>query len=98
MACCRSEAEKREETFRQLICDLSEYINTSDATMIAYLKNIPEAAPSKTGLELLKELHVKGKYTATRAQPLVDLMMSIKRNDLAERVQQYQRVYPDVGK
>ena len=65
--------------------------------MIAYLKNIPDSEPSKTGLELLRDLHVKGQYTATRAQPLVDLMRSIKRIDLAERVEEYQSVYPDVG-
>lgn len=91
--------QKREETFRQLICDLSEHVTEDDASRIRYLQIMPESTARKSGLELLKELHREGKFTSTESQPLVTLMKAIKRHDLADIVvHKYQSVYRDTSK
>ena len=92
---CSERFEDRDEAFRKLLCDVSQYLHEDDVQQMTFLTALPERPKNK--LDLLTELHRRGRFSPRRTEPLSRLLRDVNRHDLAETlVDHYRADYPDV--
>ena len=96
MAFCTSSWERRSNSFRKLLCDLSEKLKASEVGQIEYVRSISTEKPGDA-LGALTALEKRGDISPNHTEPLVLLLQKVNRHDLAEHVRNtYQVLYPDL--
>ena len=79
--------------FKNLMRDVAERLEDKEAKDICWQMELPKLLEEKPALEVLRWLIDHGKCSETNAQPLVELFKDIRREDLAGRVEDFQKEF-----
>ena len=83
----------RARTFKSLVSDLAERLESKDVKKICWQLDLPPSLQEKTALEALMWLVKHGKCSEINIQPLVQLLKDIHREELAGRVETFQNEF-----
>ena len=91
---CSERLEDCDEAFRKLLCDVSQYLHEDDVEQMEYIADLP--GRPKNSLDLLMELHRRGRFSPRRTEPLSKLLRDVNRHDLEEKIVKYRATYLDI--
>lgn len=85
--------DRRKRAFRNLVSGVAERLEKQEVNDICWQMDLPDFLQEKPALETLKWLVRKGKCSETYVQPLVQVLKDVHREDLAERVETFQKEF-----
>ena len=85
--------DRRKRAFRNLVSGVAEHLEKQEVNDICWQMDLPDFLQEKPALETLKWLVRQGKCSESDVQPLVQLLKDIHREDLAERVETFQKKF-----
>ena len=85
--------DRRKHAFKSLVSDIAERLENKDVKNICWQMELPNSLEKKAALEALKWLVKHGRCSDTDIQPLAQLLKDIRREDLAGRVETFQKEF-----
>ena len=74
-----------------MLQEICQHLTPNDVESLLYTNQLPMPDLTESSKKVLMKLEMRGKFSASDITPLADMMRNIQRNDLAKRVEKFQK-------
>ncbi len=74
-----------------MLQEICQHLTPNDVETLLYINQLPMPDLTESGMKVLMKLEMRDMFSASNITPLVDMMRNIQRNDLAKRVEKFQK-------
>ena len=74
-----------------MLQEICQHLTPNDVESLLYTNQLPMPDLTESGMKVLMKLEMRDMFSASNITPLADMMRNIQRNDLAKRVEKFQK-------